>query len=223
MSIARRLLVTFGCAALYGGAIGWAHDTLYAERDLLKFPLLIATSAALCSVSFWITALLLRIDVGFVAAQRMAGMLYHDASVLLASLAPVVFFLACVLRATDDGVLGDYDFFLGANMTAIAASGALALLRQVRALRSARPISRARASAVAAVWLALSLLVGGQAAFWMRPFFGYPATRGVRPPFFMGREPDLRGATNFYEAVLQMTTRRALPSDLQERIRKLAR
>jgi len=46
----------------------------------------------------------------------------------------------------------------------------------------------------------------------MRPFFGFPLTRGDVPPFFFGAEPDARGATNFCEAVPQTLQRPPLPS-----------
>ena len=46
----------------------------------------------------------------------------------------------------------------------------------------------------------------------MRPFFGYPASRGYDSPFLLGAQPDVRGATNFYEAVLQVYTVPRLPA-----------
>jgi hypothetical protein len=59
--------------------------------------------------------------------------------------------------------------------------------------------------------LALSLAVGGQAAFYLRPFVGLPATRGGDPPFLLGDAPDARGARNFYAAVWQVVTSPPLP------------
>ena len=50
-------------------------------------------------------------------------------------------------------------------------------------------------------WLALSLLVGGQAAWTLRPFFGVRSIPGDQTRFFLGSSPDYRGSTNFYEAV----------------------
>lgn len=219
----RRLGALVLCAACYGVAAGSGHDALYALRDAVKFPLLLLSTASLCAASFFLVARLLGLPLPFVATQRLAFALFHDIAVLLASLAPIVLFLALVLRTSDDGQRGEYDFFLGANMTAIALSGTLALVRQVRALQAAGTLPRHRALAIAGSWLLLALLVGGQAAFWMRPFYGYPASRGVRPPWFLGREPDLRGATNFFESVEQIVRRVPLPADLEQRLRKLAR
>ena len=37
--------------------------------------------------------------------------------------------------------------------------------------------------------------------------FGLPASRGGSPPLYLGATPDVRGATNFYEAVWQTSNR----------------
>lgn len=61
------------------------------------------------------------------------------------------------------------------------------------------------------ILLFLALLVGGQAAFYVRPFFGVPASRGRTPPFLPGNEPDVRGATNFFELLSQFSSYPKLP------------
>lgn len=207
----RVVLRTCLAAAAYGFALGSAHSELYATRNLLKFPLLITVTAGVCALSYWMVARLFAAQLSFLAVQRTAWHLFQDASILLASLSPAVFFLARVMRATDDGKLGEYDSFLALNLVAVALAGSLALLRQARKLFSDQALPRGRANPLVLAWLALSLCVGGQAAFFMRPFFGFPATRGGHPPFFLGAAPDLRGATNFYEAVLQTVYRPSLP------------
>ena len=55
-------------------------------------------------------------------------------------------------------------------------------------------------------WLALSLAVGGQAAWTLRPFFGVRSIPGAETRFFLGASPDYRGSTNFYEAVRDAIT-----------------
>lgn len=212
----RTALATFAAAACYGVALGAAHSELYAARNALKFPLLIVVTSTVCSLGYWMAARMLLAPLSFADAQRASWTLFRDVSILLASLAPVVLFLAIVMRTQDDGRLGEYDFFLGANIAAIAFAGLLALIRQVKFLGQTYALSSARAAALVVAWAALSAGVGGQAAFYMRPFFGFPATRGANPPFFLGATPDLRGATNFYEAVLQTTSRPPLPKWLDE-------
>jgi hypothetical protein len=211
----RGLLTTFACSAAYGFALGSAHSNLYATRNLLKFPLLVAITCVVCALAYWLVARLCAAPLSFLAVQRAAGRLFHDMSVLLASLSPAVLFLAWTARATDDGRLGTYDSFLAFNMAIVAVAGVMALVRQAREMFALHGLGPARAKLLSVAWLALSLGVGGQAAFVMRPFFGFPATRGNTPPFFVGSEPDLRGATNFYEAVLQTIQRPPLPAWLQ--------
>ena len=205
-------LTTLLCSAAYGFALGSAHSELYAARNLLKFPLLIGITSLICALAYWMVARLCAAPLSFMAVQRATGRLFHDISLLLASLSPAVLFLAWTSRARDDGRLGDYDSFLAFNMAIVAVVGALALLRQTRELFALCGLSAARSRFLVGAWLLLSLGVGGQAAFVMRPFFGFPATRGNTPPFFVGAQPDLRGATNFYEAVWQTITRPRLPT-----------
>lgn len=211
----KSLAIAIGCSALYGYALGAAHSELYATRNVLKFPLLILVTAAVCSLSYWMFARVFGATLSFVEVQRVTWRLFQDASVMLASLAPVVFFQARVLRATDDGELGSYDSYVAFNVLAIGASGALALILQARRLFREHALSKPRARLLSGAWLLLSLGVGGQAAFYMRPFFGFPATRAFTPPFFLGAQADLRGATNFYEAVLQTLRHPPLPEELR--------
>lgn len=212
----RALLTTLVCSAAYGFALGAAHSELYATRNLVKFPLLILITGSVCALAYWIVARLCAAHLSFLTVQRATGRLFHDMSILLASLSPAVIFLAWTSRANDDGLMGDYDTFLAVNMAIVAVVGSLALLRQARELFTKHDIGRGRAQLLVGVWLALSLGVGGQAAFVMRPFFGFPATRGNTPPFFVGAQPDLRGATNFYEAVWQTIRRPSLPAWLDD-------
>lgn len=207
----RAALTTLLASATYGYALGSAHSELYAARNLLKFPLLIGVTAAVCALSWWVVARLLAAPLSFAGVQRTTWRLFRDSAVLLASLAPIVFFVGRVLRSTDDGRLGEYDGFLAANVFAVAVAGSLALVRQARELLGERGLPRARASTLVALWLALTLGVGGQAAFYMRPFFGFPATRGNTPPFFLGAQSDLRGATSFYEMAWQTVRNPPLP------------
>jgi hypothetical protein len=208
----RTVLATWLAGGLFGYALGAAHSELYALRNLVKLPLLITTTAVVCSVSYWLLARLLTVPLSFGGVQRAAWEIYRDTAVLLASLSPVVLFHARVLRATDDGRLGGYDWLLGLGMLAVAVAGSLSVVRQTRELLRQHRLPANTARALVVGWLALSLAVGGQAAFYLRPLFGFPASRGVAdPPFLLGASPDLRGATNFYEAVWQTIQRPPLP------------
>ena len=116
----RRAFTTLLAAALYGYALGAAHSELYATRNLIKFPLLIVVTATVCALSYFVVARSLSVSLSFSGVQRATWRLFHDTSILLASLAPVTFFIARVLRATDDGKIGGYHGFLEFNFVAIA-------------------------------------------------------------------------------------------------------
>lgn len=213
----RSILAAWAALAVYGFALGIAHSETYALRNVLKFPLLVTVTAVVCSLSWWILARAAGAPFSFVTVQRTAWRMFRDLGFLLASLSPVVLFFALVMRATDDGRLGEYDKFLALNIVLIAASGIVAVARGARTLLKEHGLEPLRAGIVLIAWLAVSATVGGQAAFFMRPFFGFPATRGGDPPFFLGSAPDLRGATNFFEAVQQTIQRPPLPESLRPR------
>jgi hypothetical protein len=207
----RTFAVLIAAAAAYGFSLGAAHDLVYATRNLVKLPLLLLTTAVICAPGYWVVARSLGAPLRFVGTQTLSLRLFRDLALLLASLVPANGFIAAVLAASDDGRLGEYDLFLGLNVLFVATCGTLALVRQGRELLVATCIPRRRAVTVILAWLLLSLGVGGQAAFVMRPLFGLPASRGQMPPWFLGTTPDVRGATNFYEMVLQVMRRPGLP------------
>jgi hypothetical protein len=82
-------------------------------------------------------------------------------------------------------------------------AGVLAVLRQAAALLHRHALPRARALPLVALWLAISLVVGGQAAWYLRPFFGNRAIPDDGS-FCLGSRPDFRGARSFYEAVYHL-------------------
>jgi hypothetical protein len=213
----RNILAAWAGLALYGYALGTAHSQLYAVRNLIKFPLLVTVTALVCSVSWWILARTVGTSLTFASVQRFAWLLFRDLGFLLASLTPIVLFFAISMRASDDGRLGEYDRFLAMNIVLIALNGIVAVVKTTRTLLSQHAIELQKAWILSLCWLVVSAGVGGQAAFYMRPFFGFPATRGGDPPFFLAATPDLRGATNFFEAVLQTIRRPPLPEDLRGR------
>ena len=193
------------CSALYGFAIGSIHSWLYAARNLIKFPLLIATTGAVCAIAYYVVARFVSSSLQFVDVLRLVGQLFHDTALLLAALSPVSFFLAMVMessRSYDD--LGEYPLFQGINVCFIAACGSLALVRQAKTLLLRHSLPRAKSLSLIFAWLALSLFAGGQACWYMRPFFGVAQPGSTVAPFFEGTAPDFRGARSFYEAVFNL-------------------
>lgn len=201
-------------SAVYGFSIGCVHSTRFGLHNLIKFPLLFVITGAACAVAYFLFARLVGGSTfRFVDIQRLAMRLYRDAALLLAALAPANWFLAGTLAAPDGYSLHEYPMFLALNIAFIAAAGALALLRQVRALAAYHPWPLSRRVVTVVGWFALSLLVGGQAAWTLRPFFGVRSIPGAETRFFLGSSPDYRGATNFYEAVGNVVAAPPLSAD----------
>jgi hypothetical protein len=190
-----------GCAAIYGFAIGASNSWLYAARNVVKFPLLVVATAALCALTHFVVARFLGAPLGFAAVQRAVLAVFRDAAVMLASLSPVVSWLARTMRPADRAArdLGDYPLFQGFNVVAIALAGCLAVAIRARALLARGDLPTSRRRALLASWMVVSLLVGGQVAWYLRPFFGFSGPDAV-PPWFLGDTPDVRGARSFYEA-----------------------
>jgi hypothetical protein len=210
----RDLATLLVASSLYGFSIGCVHSTRFGLHNLLKVPLLFLITGAACAVTYFLFARLVGgATFPFADIQRLAMRLYRDAALLLAALAPANLFLAWTLVPPDARSLHEYPLFLGVNVCFIAAGGTLALIRQVRALARYHPWPLSRRLITAGGWLALSLLVGGQAAWTLRPFFGVRSIPGAETRFFLGSSPDYRGSTNFYEAVRDVVTRRPLVSD----------
>jgi len=211
--MALKLILLTLASSLYGFTVGSAHCWIYASRNLIKFPLLIVSTSLICALSYYITAKFITSRLSFRNVQELVLDLFKDVSILLASLCPPNMFIAMILVNTDDSKLGEYSLFLGLNIMFVALCGLLALVRRCGAVLSACRISRRRMTAIVLGWIFITLFVGGQTAFYLRPFFGLPATRGCNPPFALGATPDVRGAGNFYESVYQIFKAPPLPEE----------
>lgn len=190
-----------GASAIYGFAVGSAHSFEASRDNLIKFPLLIVITTITCGLGYLITSRFLAPVLPPKQVRSATAALYRDLAILLCSLSPVTYFLGITISRSDDGVMGEYDLFLGLNVAFIAISGSVALVRQWLALCGRGGLLPGRSVAILSAWVALSVVVGGQSAFYLRPFFGMPLSRGVERPFVLGTEPTLRGARNFFEVI----------------------
>lgn len=191
-------------AAAYGFSVGCVHSLEFGVHNLFKFPLLLLVTASVCAVAYHLVASFLGARLRFTEVQELTLSLFRDASVMLASLAPVGLFLALTMDPPRGRDLGEYPMFLFINVLLISVSGVVALWRQTRGLMKKASLTRTRGALVVGSWLVLSLLVGSQAAWFFRPFFGVRTISAEVTPFFLGTHPDFRGATNFYEAIWQI-------------------
>jgi hypothetical protein len=197
-------------SAVYGFAIGSVHSNLFAARNLVKFPLLVLTTSAVCAVAYYAFSLLVTRRLSFREVQMLSLGTFRDIVMLLASLAPACLFLAHTIYPPTRSSLGEYPLFLGLNVGLIAASGAAALVRRTAALVKRHALKPVAGTAIISAWLVISLFVGGQCAWYLRPFFGVSTAPA---PFMLGRAPDYRGATSIYEAVWNIVKPPPLETD----------
>jgi hypothetical protein len=198
-------------SALYGFSGGSIDGLHGAVRGVVKFPLLIFLTSALCSLAWWLTARFLACRLSLPATISSALRAFADASLMLATLAPVNLFLSQTMVLPTKISLNEYPLFLGLNVAFVAACGTAAVVRQVVLMQKVPGVSLRRTSAVAVAWLTIGLFVGGQCSWYLRPFFGIRAVEQAR--FFLGTLPDSRGATSFYEAVYHLFHPPPLPKD----------
>lgn len=201
---------TVVAAAAFGFAVGASKNLLYAWRSAIKVPLLLLGTAAICAAAYLLTAALLGLPLRARALLRTAGSIFAALARLLGALAPPVWFLGRTMTPPTGSDLGGYPGFVGTGIAVIAIAGAIAVIHQTRTLQRELGISAARARGTASAWLLITLAVGGQFAFWLRPFFGIASLTG-EPPFLLGSEPTVTGARNFYEVVWQFVRGVSLP------------
>lgn len=191
-------------SAIYGFAIGSVHSRTFAIYNLVKFPLLILITAAVCSVSYYAAIRFVTRRLSFGEVQGLAVGTFQEIALLLASLSPVSFFLAKTIRQPDAEGLNEYPLFLGLNVLLIAICGTVALIRRTSILVSQHSLDARMGALVMFLWLSLSLFVGAQCAWYLRPFFGVSTIDASQVGFIEGTRPDHRGATSFYEAVYHL-------------------
>lgn len=205
----RNLCLTILAAAAYGAALGAGKNLTYCWRSAVKFPLLLLGTCALCTLAYFVLARFFAVRLRFPAVLHAAAALFGALAALLGSLAPVTLLLGVTMQPPTGRELGGYPGFVGTNMAFVAIASSFALLRQARLLLREHGVPVGRTRAIVGSWLVLSLLVGGQLAFWLRPFFGIASLRG-EPPFVLGDEPTVTGARNFYEVVWQFVVGAAI-------------
>jgi hypothetical protein len=191
--------------AVHGFCIGSAKSLLYGTRSAIKVPLLLLGTAVICAMAYHVVGRTAGLRLSFLAMQRASLRLFAVVALALASLAPVSLFLGQTMEPPVGTDLGGYPGFVGIHVVFTAVAGCTGLWLQARTLLAAQAIGVTRARVVTGSWLALSLLVGGQLAFYLRPFFGIASLTG-EPPFLLGDEPTATGARNFYEVVWQFVT-----------------
>ncbi len=190
-------IAVFG--GIYGFAIGSVYGPLLGLFNVIKFPVLILTTALICSLAYYVLSKLVTDRLTFRQMQTFGLSAFCDTTKLLASIAPVSIFLAWTFKRADHAGLNEYPYVVGINVAFIAAAGGTAVVARTIRLVRAHGLSRTKGILITTAWLSVSLLVGAQGCWYLRPWFGISAIP-EDVPFILGKKPDFRGATSFYEA-----------------------
>jgi hypothetical protein len=178
----------------YGFTIGVWRDPLQGLYSGIKFPLVVVLVTLMNGVINGILGKLYGANLSLLESMRSIAASYVIAGLLLGSLAPVFLFLALSAPPlTTGGVNEAYGPILLGHVSAIAVAGVVANVRLYGLIQSVTD-EPADARRVLAAWIFLSMIVGCQLCWNLRPFIGSPdlPLQFLRPNAFEG---------NFYEAV----------------------
>ena len=188
-------------SALYGFGMGLIHGPTLAAYNAIKFPLYILVTTAVSALGYWIFTLFFGVRLGFWKAQVFALEVYRDISLLLCSLAPVAIFFALTFTKADCHSLNQYPLMVQTHVAMIAVCGTVGLINRGRKLTREQGLGRGKGAGMILTWMLFSLLVGSQAAWYLRPWYGITAI--PEPvPFMLRTKPDFRGNTNFFSALV---------------------
>lgn len=187
------LTIAAGCA-LYGGVVGLWRAPLQAVYTAIKMPLLIFLTCAGNALLNGLLAQVLGSGLGFRQTSLAILMSFTIASLVLAALSPVAFFiyLNTPAPASIRGGAGHSLMQLGVVLF-IAYAGVVANTRLLRLLEC-RCKTQGAARRVFWSWLAGNLFLGAQLSMVLRPFIGAPDLKIE----FLSDDPF---GANFYEAV----------------------
>lgn len=193
-SLLRAIVTIFLGAGCYGFTVGLWRGQEMALYVAIKTPLLLFFTLLVTGLLNGILGLLLGTNIGFRQSLICQLLAFAMASVVLASLAPITFFLALEAPSPDSQQAATaHSFYLLAHTALIGLAGFLAVIRLFGFICSLTPNFHA-ARITLLCWLASNAFVGSQLSFLLRPFFGSPNLEiaFLRPDPFNG---------TFYEAV----------------------
>ena len=206
LSIGQAILTIILGAGCYGYTVGLWRGTEMAFYVALKTPLLLFCTLLVTGLLNGMLGLLLGTNIGFRQSLLCQLLAFSLASLVLASLAPVTFFLALEAPSADSPQAStSHSFYLLTHTAIIGLGGFLAVIRLFGLICTLTPHLRA-ARITLLSWLAANAFVGSQLSYLMRPFFGSPHLKieFLRPDAFNG---------TFYEAVWNALNR-LLPVEL---------
>lgn len=165
------VLVTCGCAALYGGVFGSWHGWRLALYAALKFPLVLLATAALTLPLNWTLAVATRAPLTFRQVALLTFLTLALAALVVASLAPVAWVFVRSAPPPGAGARTAHNLLYLMHTAFVGGAGyaSVALLRGALARRGGvgPPVARA-----IRIWVVTFALVGGEVAWALRPFVG---------------------------------------------------
>lgn len=192
--LVRSLAVTVAGLALYGFTVGFWRSPVMGFYVAAKLPLLVLLTLGCNGFLNGLLGGLLGSGLGFRQSAQALLSAFAVAALVLASLAPVTFFLALNAPAPDaPGAATAHASFLLSHTLLIAVAGVIGVLR-LKSLMRSHCRSHRIAHQTLLAWIAGNAFIGAQFSWILRPFFGSPRLRVA----FL-RDDPLQG--NFYEAV----------------------
>lgn len=180
-------------AAMYGAVLGYWHGPRLALYVALKLPLVLLLTSALTVAFSWTAARVLGLRLGFGQVVVLTFLALAVGSVLLASLAPVVWLFTVNAPPPSPAARTAHNVLYLLHTACVGGcglAGTSVLWRTMTALDAPRRTLRT----VYLLWIAGYALVGGEVAWSLRPFVG-----SVYEPVVFLREDALNG--NVYEFI----------------------
>lgn len=193
-AILRSILTILLGAGCYGFTVGLWRGSEMALYVAIKTPSLLFITLLATGLLNGVLGLLLGTGISFRQSLLCQLLAFSLASIVLASLAPITFFLALEAPPADSAQAAtSHSFYLLCHTALIGLGGFLAVTRLFGLIKSLTPnLPAARITLLS--WLASNALVGAQLSYLLRPFFGSPALEVE----FLRADP-FNGT--FYEAV----------------------
>ncbi len=158
-------------AALYGAALGLWRGGAQVAYAAIKLPLVLIVTAALTMVFNWMAAVLLGLRVRFAQVAVLSFLALGVAAVVLASLAPVALLFSVTAPPPSPEARATHNLLYLLHTVLVGAAGLAGMTVLWRTLEQLAG-DRRRARRIFAAWVLSFALVGGEAAWALRPFVG---------------------------------------------------
>ncbi len=193
-AISRTAMVAALGFGIYGFTMGYWRSPMMGCYVAMKMPLLIACTLACNGLLNGLLGILLGSGLGFRQSLHALLSAFAISALILASVAPVTFFLALNIPEADSvQARPSHSAYLLTHTFLIGVAGLTGVIRLGKLLESYCR-SRTVARSTLAAWIAGNAFLGMQFSWILRPFFGTPSLKVA----FL-RENPMQGS--FVEAV----------------------